>query len=151
MRFQYLLLTLSITFVGGCASNSEDFVINGKALRIEAKLLNKIRSSWGPSSVDAAKKSSIRKTSIAWSMDFIATVEAGRTLPCGSLELTEIDTAGLAPIIGRAQSGKSLTFLPKSYHEIWIVSSCGQNRRWHIFDEASDPVNPHRVILANAA
>ena len=150
MRFKYFLLILSIAFVAGCASGSEDFVINGKALRIEAELLKKIRSSWGPSSVEAAKKSGIRNTLVAWSMDFIATTEAGRTVPCGNLELTQINTGGLTPFSGQAPNGKPFGFSPRKYHEIWLVSSCGQNRKWHIFDEASDPASPHRVILASA-
>ena len=139
------------SFLIACISDEGRFSVNGNSLRLSPAKLENIRRAWSSESIRTGTTSSAGKDNIQWTMDFIATLEAGGVSPCNSLELLAIATRGLKPIMGKRPSGEPLSFTPKNYNEIWTVNACGTLRKWQVFDEATDTSNPHRVILSNAA
>ncbi len=146
MRTHLLLLAASLLLVG-CASEEGRFVINNTKVRTDPSRLAYVRSSWSPTSGQVSLATKASQEDRQWTLDFIANIEASGVSPCTSLDLTLIRQRDLAPIRGKRPSGEALAFRPKSYSEIWIVAACDTVRHWQVFDETSDPSNPHRVIL----
>jgi len=134
-----------------CASDEGRFSINSRGMKVPPDRLQELRQSWSPTSAAKALASRASKEDISWSLDFIATLEASGVTPCLSLDLKEVQLRELVPIKGKRPSGEPLTFTPKTYSELWVVAACGSIRSWQVFDESTDPRNPHRVVLARAA
>ena len=146
MRTHVLLLAVGLLLVG-CASEEGRFIVNNTRVRADPSRLASVRSSWSPPSGQVAMATKASQEDRQWTLDFIANIEASGVSPCTSLDLTLIRQRDLAPIRGKRPTGEVLEFRPKSFSEVWIVTACGTVRHWQVFDETSDPSNPHRVIL----
>jgi len=148
-------LYIALLFLSSCAATDPDegrFVVNSRTLtKLDSAKVSEIRSSWQGATEATQARSAASKADVRWSLDFISNIESGGIKPCSRLELTEIKQLEIHPVRSQDANGKPLRFSPRTYYEAWMVTACGSKRQWRIFDEGTDPRNPHRVILWAAA
>lgn len=83
-----------------------------------------------------------------WVIDFIALTESRGPQPCTRLRAIELRRLELRPVAGmQSHTGKTVTYSPREYHEIWVVEACGVTREWRLLDDPNDPGNPLTVLL----
>jgi hypothetical protein len=147
--------TLFAVLVAACSTTDPSegrFVTNERTLQaVDRAFLPRLRKAWTPDSMKVLTASRLSDDDKRWSLDFIANTESGGVRPCHDLVLLAVTHLDLQAFKVKNSRDEVVQYLPRTHYESWSVAACGETREWRLFDEATDPKNPLRVLLWRAA
>jgi hypothetical protein len=150
-----LIIFVICVVLSSCESTTDHskgrFLTNDRGTVVGLSRLAEISKGWKSDPSLIFGSSGAGKINSSWTVDFIATTEAGGISPCNELipvRLTRMDLSTFS-VFNSVKNEKNL-YKPEKYHEAWFINACGKLREWRVFDDPSYKGDPHTVILWSA-